>query len=728
MLTYTLDNFKLVLFIVLIFLFLFGLYSFFKRKGIGLKKYLALMDLGEELKKEIKSFVSKKTTINFTFINLGEDNYDKIRCEWINSEISIENKNEFSSEIDNFSNINGTNYYINTLLKQKIELIKNNRNKEFIIDIYLHQNNNYYIISNTKENETYSLDIIYYSKNKDFIPEKLIYEKNDLILDDYNLENMRRICLVNIEKNSFINFVNSISNLKLTENEEIFEREICDFLLNIKINNKDELKSSLFINQHYNEVYNLNSKELDILKRFKEDIVMNYIKKYKNYKTKDITKEISKNFKDTVNNFVKRNFSPEGKEDKKNENINFTEETIPLKKDEIEDDIMIDIIEPFQKKNDKKSESQFKIKMNEDIDLIFTTLQLENLILNYFNTSFDERFVNEAFQNDFEIVEILCYLKLSTSAAHPLESIISFYNTEKNILKEAKELSMKEKIKIICCIKSHLMENLPKRIKLIKMIDLPENSPYLCGELMYRSIIKNLTDKSKLKFAFLQLNSGSGYDFISKNDCYLLKMIPLIVMKSHLLHIDQNYFFTYSNINTDEFAFFDQYSKIVSINEIKVFESENIENEENEDNSIKVGLLNFHEKGGHRKYGRKDKSPRFLISDLCDDYSDYTKEGESGNVLEVMLLGNSNNIAAVLTCKNLSNLADYKLFTDKDGKNLLREITEIIKDNGLNVEISAEKKNKNNASRTIEGSKYSNLKSNRIHKIKKKINELKENK
>ena len=62
---------------------------------------------------------------------------------------------------------------------------------------------------------------------------------------------------------------------------------------------------------------------------------------------------------------------------------------------------------------------------------------------------------------------------------------------------------MKEKIKIICCIESHLARFIPTKLKLQKMIDLPENSPYLKGEIMYRNIIKNLTDHSILKFAFL---------------------------------------------------------------------------------------------------------------------------------------------------------------------------------------------------------------------------------
>ena len=52
-------------------------------------------------------------------------------------------------------------------------------------------------------------------------------------------------------------------------------------------------------------------------------------------------------------------------------------------------------------------------------------------------------------------------------------------------------------------------------LDIIKMLDLPEYSPYFQGEILYRKIISNLTNESKLNFIFLQLQSGAGYDYIN---------------------------------------------------------------------------------------------------------------------------------------------------------------------------------------------------------------------
>ena len=86
------------------------------------------------------------------------------------------------------------------MIKQKIELKNKNKTIEFIIDIYLHKDNNYYILTNIYEKPVYSLDTIFISKNKDLIPKKLTFENHDLLSDDYDLNNMRSICLTNIEK------------------------------------------------------------------------------------------------------------------------------------------------------------------------------------------------------------------------------------------------------------------------------------------------------------------------------------------------------------------------------------------------------------------------------------------------------------------------------------------------------------------------------------------------
>ena len=721
----SLENLKLIVLVVLFLFILIGLYFYFRRKGIGYKKYLDLKDLGDDLKAKIINFMKKKTSINFSFINLGcGESYYKIKCEWLNSEIIIEDKNKFTSEIKNKDNILEANYYINVVIKQKIELIKDNKRKEFIIDIYLHQSNNYYIITNIQKNQTYSLYTIYYSKDKDLIPKKLYFERNELITDDYNLDNMGRICLINIEKNSCINFINSISMLEIDKNSEIFENDLYDIFLNIKIKNKDLFKSSLFLNQKDNEVYDLTPKELDILKRFNKYIVVPYINKYKNFKDEDFSENMKQDFVNSVNQFILSNFSHTQELD----NYDSIEEVIPLKKEEIGEEIMYDIIEPRENDNENKSDLHLKIKgIKEEREIAYGSYQLSVLINKFFNSPIYRRYIDEPSQKDFEIVETLCYLKLSIMAKYPLRSFIGFDYFKKKILKGIKDFTMKEKIKIICCIQSHLTGFIPKKIQLLKTIDLPEYSPYLHGEILYRNIIKNLTEKSKLKFAFLQLNSGGGYDVVQKDKCYLLKMIPLIAIQSQLLNNSEDYFFTYYNNKSIEYAYIDPFTRIESINEIKVFDREDIAYKENEDFSIKVGLLQFHEKGGHLKFGKKEKSPRFLISnefDLFDNYSIESDAGESGNDLEVILLGKSNYITTLMSCDSLKNLNNYKLFTDENGTNLLREIKHILKKNKLTINIK-DKKTININSRTIEGDKYSKLKSLEMDLIKinkKKLN------
>ena len=213
-------------------------------------------------------------------------------------------------------------------------MIKNNRKIEFIIDIYLHQYNHYYIITDIHKKQAYSLDTIYYSKDKNLIPKKLIFETNDIITDDYNIDNMRRFTLINIDKISCINFIKSITKQRINEiKEEIFENEICDIFLNIKIKSENSFESSLFLNKNNDDIYNLTSKELDILKIFKEGIVMKYINKYKNYKINDINKEMENDFIKELNAFALKYFSDFEKSVHIHQPV---EEAVPLKNEEIE--------------------------------------------------------------------------------------------------------------------------------------------------------------------------------------------------------------------------------------------------------------------------------------------------------------------------------------------------------------------------------------------------------
>ena len=61
--------------------------------------------------------------------------------------------------------------------------------------------------------------------------------------------------------------------------------------------------------------------------------------------------------------------------------------------------------------------------------------------------------------------------------------------------------------------------------------DLPENSPYIQSELFFRKTVSQLNYNSNLSFLFLQLNSGSGKDYLTNAQHYKIKLIPLIEIK-----------------------------------------------------------------------------------------------------------------------------------------------------------------------------------------------------
>lgn len=106
--------------------------------------------------------------------------------------------------------------------------------------------------------------------------------------------------------------------------------------------------------------------------------------------------------------------------------------------------------------------------------------------------------------------------------------------------------------------------------KMINMEELPEFSPYIQSEILFRKIISSLKQNSKLSFLFLQLNSGGGTDIISTKTWYKIKMIPLVLIQKHILNDFNPYFFTYYSSDTANLAFNEMQTHLKSYNEFYI--------------------------------------------------------------------------------------------------------------------------------------------------------------
>ena len=165
--------------------------------------------------------------------------------------------------------------------------------------------------------------------------------------------------------------------------------------------------------------------------------------------------------------------------------------------------------------------------------------------------------------------------------------------------------------------------------KLINMNELPENSPYIKAEILFRKIISSLNNNSKISFLLLQLNSGGGKDIISEKTYYKIKMIPLVSIKSHILLKDFSpFFFTYFSKETNNIAFNDPQTHVKSYNEYYLKrKTENVSLCESKLNTVKILFMKFHE-NSHSKHSGSYKmilSPQFIykknLKELNNDFS-----------------------------------------------------------------------------------------------------------
>ena len=522
-----------------------------KYNPIGEKKLTEILKINLDIKKQIDEFKSKKTKLIFDFLLLNNNNkfYDKIKIfgeYYSTSKFNVTIEKEINDENEN---------------QTKIELSTTkmkDSNKEFIININLHQLNYYCIFIDIKSNEkgkekSFSADINYYSDQEILLPEKINISNNELLIKN-SINNMKRIVLINIYENELFNYLETFNYYRKSKTEEIIKQILKKTNLDISISIKDDENEIVLITENkekiINEINNLGEEQKNLVNTYFEKICGNkekidLDKIYSN--TEKVKKEFNKELMQKFNNIFEKFFHIPYYIHLRNNNI-----------------------------------------PNEDeINLVFKIGILKIIISN------------------------------SRSVPDVLRQKIKFFiNFKENEFKNTND--NKRKIIILINTLKYLLETKEEnnfKYKLIDMKNLPEYSPYIQSEILYRKIISSLNEDSKLKFLFLQLNSGGGYEILTSKTWYKIKMIPLISIKDHILNDFLPFFFVYSSVK-DENALCDPMTHAKSFNEKMLQKNnENISIHKSDSNTVKILFMKFHEysHSKYSSYGIIEKSPQFLL-------------------------------------------------------------------------------------------------------------------
>ena len=192
------------------------------------------------------------------------------------------------------------------------------------------------------------------------------------------------------------------------------------------------------------------------------------------------------------------------------------------------------------------------------------------------------------------------------------------------------------------------------------------------------------------------MDSGSGVDLISKTRNYKIKIIPLIIIKNHLLNeFLYPYFFSYNHDMTD-LGINSSTTLIKSYNEDQKLgykSPSTLGTVENEDDMIKLLFLKFHEYG-HSKFKKNfytEKSPRYFLDENFEiiDNEDKSRNqteylynvGESGAAIEYYIFKDNDAVNKIInTPADLSKFDNIELYIQNNFEELRKIYKSICED------------------------------------------------
>ena len=389
------------------------------------------------------------------------------------------------------------------------------------------------------------------------------------------------------------------------------------------------------------------------------------------------------------------------KSEEKNININFNEaelNAINMTKEFLSQHIY----KPKINIDDILIASLYMLKLNDQNINVNTINSIANKIS---NELFFAKYFGKKIENEFlELLEVGFFIEYISIVSVPLNAVKKFkiYLEKKNeIFQNDYEFDDFERLMIIVSLHKLILKY--ENIKLLKLYELPLHSPFVASEKIYLDIINKLNDNSALYFFYLQINSSSGFDYISSNTWYKIKYIPLIEIKSHILFSRFEFFFTFKQ--EDKVSAFIDGQTLVNNYNVSQFSpgyhfKENLEYEKSNNNTAKLLLYKFHE-NSHSKFYRNiinDLTPRYLYNfdlEILDSHYDKIIEyklgkkvnisdklgestGEEGYAIEIFIYDDLRKTDILLNSHgDLKAFCDTSLYTGSNFDKLKKMISEI---------------------------------------------------
>ena len=570
------------------------------------------------------------------------------------------------------------------------------------------------------------------------------YSKLIIFNKEYNLDE-NDIIKIKVEKGELFNSDFNASIILKSDKEEI------KFVINISyfMNNHyqiilDKIKDSLSLafviyskeNKFPGKINEINKNKL-CLKDYGDNSIP-YLKKYNiinlsrqsfynmyNYNCTNKIEEKSNLFLDEINSFfvnfvIKDKNSIKGRIFEQKEDYEYKDFT----KDEINllNEIKILIVDNFTK--DKTILlSDLKYSMFQKCQKLFNEKKkiVESIIEKFDETCYFNKYYGKEIKEEiFDLMDSIIFINyIKEKGISGINNYLAYLDYKNNIFSNNSKFNNFEKLMLIINIQYLVLK--VGDFKFVKFDDLPIDSPFVESEKLMLDIIKNLKENSALYFFYLQINSLSGLDYISLDTWFQIKFISLNQIKAHLLNIRYPFFFLYKKVD-EKGAFVNPQNLIINFNthpDVGYNYLKNLENEMNEDNTIRILFLKFHE-SAHSKFdsiNKKDISPRYLLNfdleELDSHYDSITSSkkeyklsdmekkgddvGEEGYGLEMFLYGSIAKTDVLLrTLNHLKDFNNVNLYI-QNNFNELNNLIKNLKDNQLIYNEYAKKDSKVNA-------------------------------